>query len=36
MIAALAIATAIPPSALLAESPEMVATLADLAAHRGR
>jgi hypothetical protein len=35
MIAALALATGLPPRELLAESPEMLATLADLAARRG-
>jgi hypothetical protein len=34
MIAALSLATGIPPRALLDEPPEMVATLADLAGRR--
>lgn len=34
MIASLAIATGIPPSVLLDESPEMVATLIELASRR--
>ena len=35
MIAALAIATGIPPAALMLEPPEMVATLAELAGGKG-
>jgi hypothetical protein len=36
MIATLAIATGIPPAALNAETPEMLATLADVVAKRAR
>jgi len=35
MIATLAIATGIPPAALMDEPPEMVATLAEVVAKRG-
>jgi hypothetical protein len=35
MIAALAIRTGIPPASLMEESPEMVATLVELAAGKG-
>lgn len=36
MIAGLAIATGIAPAALLDEDPEMLATIADILAARGR
>jgi hypothetical protein len=36
MIAALAVATSIPPALLIEEDPEMLATMTDVLAKRGR